>query len=192
MNLFLIMFVATISGNIALTYFLGMCPFVSMSKRLDVASGMGFAVTFVMVITATVNYLLNTYILIPLNLEYLQFLVFIVTIAMIVQILEIFIDRYSPSMYASFGLFLPLITVNCSILGVSLLMNLRGYTLLETIFFSFGSGIGWLLAIVTMGALRRRLAFSDHMTILGDTGITAILAGIMAMAFMGFSGVGMT
>ncbi len=192
MNLLLIMFVSIISGNIALTYFLGMCPFISMSKRIDVAAGMGFAVTFVMVITSATNYLINKYILIPMGLEFLQFLVFIVTIAMIVQILEIYIDRYSPALYASFGLFLPLITVNCSILGVSLLMNLRSYNLSETLFFSFGSGVGWLLAIITMGALRRRLSFSNPLSGFGDTGITAIVAGIMAMAFMGFSGVGMS
>lgn len=190
MNFLLLLFVSMITGNIALTYFLGMCPFVSMSKKVEVATGMGFAVTLVMVITATANYLINTYILKPLGIEFLQFLVFIVTIATIVQILEIYIDRYAPLLYASFGLFLPLITVNCSILGVSLLMNLRSYTLMETVVFSLGSGLGWLLAIVTMGALRRRLAFSSPLKGLGDTGITAILAGIMAMAFMGFSGVG--
>lgn len=190
MNLLKILFISMITGNIALTYFLGMCPFVSMSKKIDVATGMGFAVTIVMVITSTVNYLINTYILIPLNIEYLQFLVFIITIATLVQILEIFIDRYSPILYASFGLFLPLITVNCSILGVSILMNLRSYNLVETLLFSLGSGLGWLFAITTMGALRRRLAFTKPLKGLGDTGITAILAGLMAMAFMGFSGVG--
>ncbi len=190
MTLFKILFVSMITGNIALTYFLGMCPFVSMSKKIDVATGMGFAVTIVMVITATFNYLINTYILIPLGIEYLQFLVFIITIATLVQILEIYIDRFSPLLYASFGLFLPLITVNCSILGVSILMNLRSYNLVQTVFFSLGSGLGWLLAITTMGALRRKLAFTKPIKGLGDTGVTAILAGLMAMAFMGFSGVG--
>lgn len=190
MNLLKIIFISMITGNIALTYFLGMCPFVSMSKKMDVATGMGVAVTVVMVVTASFNYLINTYILKELEIEYLQFLVFIITIATLVQVLEIYIDRYSPLLYASFGIFLPLITVNCSILGVSLLMNLRSYDFLETFTFSLGSGIGWLLAIVTMGALRRRLSFTTPIKSLGDIGITAILAGVMAMAFMGFSGVG--
>lgn len=191
MNLLLILFVSMITGNIALTYFLGMCPFVSMSKKMEVATGMGFAVTLVMVITATVNYFINKFILTALDIEYLQFLVYIVTIATLVQILEIYIDRYAPLLYASFGLFLPLITVNCSILGVSLLMTLRSYTFMETFIFSLGSGLGWLLAIVTMGALRRRIAFSKPLPGLGDTGITVILAGVMAMGFLGFSGVGL-
>jgi len=191
MDLFLLLFISIVTGNIALTYFLGMCPFISISKNLGVAAGMGLAVTFVMTLTATANYAINEYILIPLEIEYLQFLVFIVMIATIVQVLEIFIDRFSPVLYASFGIFLPLITVNCAILGVSLFMQLRAYTFMETLTYSFGSGIGWLIAIVTMGALRRKLVFTKYLPQFADPGITAILAGIMALAFIGFTGVGL-
>ncbi len=188
MQFLLILFASIISSNIALTYFLGMCPFVTISKNLGVATGMGIAVTAVMVLTATANWLINHYLLIPLDLLYLQFLVFIVTIATIVQILEIVIDRYLPKLYHAFGIFLPLITVNCAILGISLIMGLRSFSFTETVVYSTGSGLGWLLAIVAMGALRKRLVFSKPPKHFGATGITAILAGIMALAFIGFSG----
>ena len=167
-----------------------MCPFISLSKNLSVASGMGAAVTFVMTLTAVANYSINKFVLIPLEIEYLQFLVFIITIATIVQILEIFIDRFFPVLYSSFGIFLPLITINCAILGVSLFMQLRAYDFVETLTYSFGSGIGWFLAMITMGAMRRRLVFTKYLANFGDAGITAILAGIMALAFIGFTGVG--
>lgn len=189
MELVLLMFAAVITNNIALTYFLGMCPFVSISKNIDVALGMGMAVTFVMTITACFNWLINRYILIPLNIEFFQFLVFIISIATLVQILEIVIDRFFPFLYLSFGIFLPLITVNCAILGVSLFMVLRDYNLAQTFIYSMGSGLGWMLAIVTMGGLRKRLIFSKPLSDLGETGITAVLAGLMALAFIGFTGV---
>ncbi len=189
MRVALILFASILTSNIALTYFLGMCPFVTMSKNIEVAIGMGLAVTFVMTVTATVNWIINTYILIPYHLDFLQFLVFIITIATIVQIIEIAIDRFLPALYHSFGIFLPLITVNCAILGISLFMVLRNYSFRETIFYSFGSGVGWLLAIVTIGGLRKRLIFSDPPEKFGKAGITAILAGIMALAFIGFTGV---
>ena len=189
MRIAVILFASILTSNIALTYFLGMCPFVTISKNIGVAVGMGIAVTFVMTITAVANWLINTYILIPFKLDFLQFLVFIITIATIVQIIEIFIDRFSPSLYHAFGIFLPLITVNCAILGISLFMVLRTYSFRETLFYSFGSGIGWLLAIITIGGLRNRLIFSDPPANFKDPGITAILAGIMALAFIGFTGV---
>ena len=188
MQFLLILFASIISSNIALTYFLGMCPFVTISRNMGVAAGMGIAVTAVMTLTATANWLINDFILIPLKLQYLQFLVFIVMIATIVQILEIVIDRYLPKLYHAFGIFLPLITVNCAILGISLFMVLRSFGFAETVLYSFGSGLGWLLAIVAMGALRRRLVFSRPLEHFGATGITAILAGIMALAFIGFAG----
>lgn len=190
MSYFILLFFASVlTNNIALTYFLGMCPFVTISKKFDVALGMGFAVTFVMTITAVVNYAVYAYVLKPLELDYLQFLVFIVTIASLVQILEIFLDRYLPLLYHAFGIFLPLITVNCAILGVSLFLVLRNYGFRETVFYSFGSGIGWMLAIITMGAIRKQLAFSKPPVHFLDQGITTILAGIMALAFFGFKGV---
>ncbi len=189
MNPVLLLFASVITSNIALTYFLGMCPFVTISKQIHVAAGMGMAVTMVMTLTASANWLIQNIILVPLGLEYLQFLVFIVTIATIVQILEIVIDRYFPILYLSFGIFLPLITVNCAILGISLFMVLRSYGFIETVLYSFGSGVGWLLAIITMGGLRRNLVFSKPLRNFGDPGITAIIAGIMALGFIGFTGV---
>ena len=188
-QLFLLLFAAAVTSNIALTYFLGMCPFVTLSKDLKIASGMGVAVTSVMTITAVINWLINQYVLIPLELDFLQFLVFIVTIAAVVQIIEMFLDRYTPVLYAAFGIFLPLITVNCAILGVSLFMVLRSYTFQQTLFYSVGSGLGWFLAIVSIGALRKKLVFSDPPSHFGAHGITAILAGIMALAFIGFAGI---
>lgn len=189
MNLLLLLIASILTSNIALTYFLGMCPFITISKNVRIAYGMGMAVTFVMMITAVTNWLINAYILIPLGFEYLQFLVFIVTIATIVQIIEIFLDRFSPMLYHAFGIFLPLITVNCAILGVSLFMVLRSYSFAQVLFYSFGSGIGWMLAIITIGGLRKKLIFSDPPENFSAQGITAILVGIMALAFIGFTGV---
>ena len=188
MQFVLILLASMLTSNIALTYFLGMCPFVTISKNIKVATGMGVAVTCVMTITATANWLINALLLQPLGLGFLQFLVFIVTIATIVQILELVLDRYAPRLHHAFGIFLPLITVNCAILGISLFMVLRSYSFAQTVVYSFGSGIGWLLAIITMGALRKRLIFSTPLRDFGDAGITAILAGIMALAFVGFAG----
>lgn len=189
MNLLLLLIASILTSNIALTYFLGMCPFITISKNIRIAYGMGMAVTFVMTVTAVANWLINAWILIPLGFEYLQFLVFIVTIATIVQIIEIFLDRFSPALYHAFGIFLPLITVNCAILGVSLFMVLRSYNFVQVVVYSFGSGIGWMLAIITIGGLRKKLIFCDPPENFGAAGITAILAGIMALAFIGFTGV---
>ena len=187
-QLLLLLFASIVTSNIALTFFLGMCPFVTLSKNVRVAFGMGMAVTFVMTVTAIANYLLNTRVLIPWGLEHLQFLVFIVTIAALVQAIEMFLDRYSPALYAAFGIFLPLITVNCAILGVSLFVMLRVYNLWQTVVFGLGSGIGWLVAIIAIGGLRKKLIFCDAPESFTPPGITAILAGIMALAFIGFTG----
>ena len=189
MNFAVIILSSILTSNIALTFFLGMCPFITISKKLDVAIGMGIAVTFVMTITAAANWIVYYLVLIPLGLEYLQFLVFIINIAAIVQILEIFIDRYFPPLYHAFGIFLPLITVNCAILGISLFMVLKSQPFIESVVYSFGSGVGWLLAIITMGALRKKLIFSKPLSDFGDAGITSILAGVMALGFIGFTGV---
>ena len=189
MNLTLLLLTSVLTSNIALSFFLGMCPFIAISKKIRVAFGMGMAVTFVMGVTATANWVINYYVLLPFGLEYLQFLVFIINIATIVQIIEIFLDRFSPALYHAFGIFLPLITVNCAILGISLFMVLRAYNFIQAIVFSVGSGIGWMLAIVTIGALRNRLVFSDPPENFEAQGITAILAGIMALAFIGFTGI---
>lgn len=189
MKMFLVIFFASIiTNNIALTYFLGMCPFIAISKNIKAASGMGLAVTFVMVITSAVNYIIYTYILSPLELHFLSFIIFIFTIAALVQMIEMIIDRFFPVLYTAFGIFLPLITVNCAILGISLFMILREYKFIEVLFYSAGSGLGWMLAIVAMAGLRKYMIISDPVDSLGDAGITAILAGLMTMGFFGFSG----
>jgi Na+-transporting NADH:ubiquinone oxidoreductase subunit E len=188
MEILVIILASAITSNIALTNFLGMCPFTALSKNIRAAWGMGFAVTLVMVITAFVNNAIYLYVLVPLKLDYLSFLVFIVSIAGIVQALEILIERFFPALYMVFGIFLPLITVNCAILGVSLFMVLREYSLISSVAFSFGSGLGWALAITAMAGLRKYLALSTPLPLLGETGITIIIAGLMSLAFMGFAG----
>ena len=189
MELFAIFFISATIQNIALTYFLGMCPFISVSKEIPTAWGMGMAVTFVLIMTAIINWPINHYLLEAYHVEYLQFIVYIVVIAAFVQIVEMFIERFSPVLYVSLGVFLPLITVNCAILGVCIFMTLRGYGYFETVAYATGSGIGWTLAIVAMSGIRTRLQFSNVPKPLQGPGITMIIAGIMAMAFMGFAGI---
>ncbi|MFC1691912.1 electron transport complex protein RnfA [Candidatus Latescibacterota bacterium] len=188
-NLFVIFFASMLTQNIVLTYFLGICPFVAVSKEVPIAFGMGMAVSFVMVMTIGFNWPLYHLILVPLNVEYLAFIVFIMVIATFVQIVEIFIDRYSPVLYVSLGVFLPLITVNCAILGLSLISVLREYSYPQSMVFALGSGIGFTLAIVAMAGIRQKLQFSSVPKGLQGPGITMIIAGIMAMAFMGFAGI---
>ena len=185
----IIFFAAIFTGNILLTYFLGMCSFLSVSKQIKTALGLGLAVTFVLTITAALNYVIYHYILQPLEIEYLRYIVFIVVIAATVQLLEMFIERYSEPLYINLGIFLPLITVNCAILGVSLFMVIRKYTFIQSVFFGAGSGLGWLLAILAMAGIRERLNdYKIHHPLLGP-GLVLIIAGIMAMAFVGFSGI---
>ena len=189
LNLFIIFFASIFTQNIILTYFLGICPFVAVSKEISTAFGMGMAVIFVMFMTMALNWPLHYLILVPLHVEYLSFLVFIMVIATFVQIVEIFIDRYSPVLYVSLGVFLPLITVNCAILGISLITVLRNYAYLQSLAFALGCGIGWTLAIIAMAGIREKLRFSAVPKGLQGPGITMIIAGIMAMAFMGFTGI---
>ncbi len=188
-NLFVIFFASMLTQNIVLTYFLGICPFVAVSKEVPIAFGMGMAVIFVMFMTVGFNWPLYHLVLVPLDVEYLAFIVFIMVIATFVQIVEIFIDRYSPVLYVSLGVFLPLITVNCAILGLSLISVLREYSYPQSMVFALGSGIGFTLAIVAMAGIRQKLQFSSVPKGLQGPGITMIIAGIMAMAFMGFAGI---
>jgi len=188
LDLFIIFFATIFINNIVLTYFLGICPFVAVSREIPTALGMGMAVIFVMFMTMAINWPLNQLVLVPFGVEYLQFLVFIFVIATFVQIVEIFIDRFSPVLYVNLGVFLPLITVNCAILGVSLLFVLREYTYPQSLAFALGSGIGWALAITAMAGIRQKLRFSHVPKGLQGPGITMIIAGIMALAFMGFAG----
>ena len=186
----LIIFIAAIlSHNIALTYLLGMCPMLAMSRNISTAIGMGFAVIFVMVITAAINWALLNFILIPTGSEIMAYLVFIIIIASVVQLLEMLIEKFFPRLQNSFGIFLPLITVNCTILAVSLFMILRDYNFWQTLFFALGSGIGWTLAICIIAAIREKLMLiGDVPDGLKGAGIAMVIAGILALAFMGFSG----
>ncbi|WP_054033837.1 NADH:ubiquinone reductase (Na(+)-transporting) subunit E [Desulfatitalea tepidiphila] len=186
-------------GNILLAYFLGMCSYLSVSKNLQTSLGLGLAVTFVMTITTPANWLLYHYLLAPgalswaglpdVNLGFLKLVLFIATIAGIVQIVEMVIDRYSQGLYNALGVFLPLITVNCAILGAALFMVERRYTFAETMVYGFGSGLGWLLAIVAMATIMQKLRYADVPEGLQGFGIRMIVTGLMAMAFMLFSGI---
>lgn len=188
-------------GNILLAYFLGMCSFIAVSKNFDTAIGLGFAVVFVLTITAPVNWLIYHFLLAPgalawaglpdMDLGYLKFILFISVIAAMVQALEMIIDRFSAALYAALGVFLPLIAVNCAILGTSLFMVERNHTFIESVVFGFGSGVGWLMAIVSMAAIRIKLKYADIPKGLEGYGITMIVTGLMAMGFMLFSGITM-
>jgi len=186
-------------NNILLAYFLGMCSFLAVSKRVDTAIGLGAAVIFVEVITVPVNWLLNHYLLAPgalawaglpdVDLSFLGFISYIAVIAALVQLVEMIVDRYSPALYSALGIFLPLIAVNCAILGASLFMVEREYTFTESAVFGLGSGIGFALAIAAMAAIREKLRYSHIPDGLRGLGITMLITGLMAMAFMSFSGI---
>jgi Na+-transporting NADH:ubiquinone oxidoreductase subunit E len=182
-------FAAIFTQNILLTTFLGMCPFTSVSREVKTAMGLGGAVVFVMTFTTLLNWLAYEYVLVPLELEFFRFILFIIIIAAFVQFVEMVIDRYAPKLYQSLGIFLPLITVNCAILGASLFMVIREHSFIVTLGYGFGSGVGWLLAILAMAGIRQRLNESKVPTGLQGPGITLIVAGLMALAFVGFTGV---
>jgi Na+-transporting NADH:ubiquinone oxidoreductase subunit E len=184
-----IFFASIFTNNILLANYLGMCSFLSVSREIKTSVGLGIAVTFVMATTSLLNWLVYHYILIPLNLDYLRFIVFIMVIAAFVQIVEMIIERVSEGLYASLGIFLPLITVNCAILGVSLFMVIRDYDLLSSFLFGFGSGLGWFLAIMAMAGIRQKLKRAQIPRGLEGAGITLIITGMMALAFMGFAGI---
>lgn len=179
---------AILINNFVLHYFLGICPFLGVSKKIDAAISMGFAVTFVMAITAVVSWAINHWILIPYNLDYLQIVSFILVIASLVQLVEMFIRKTSPPLYQAMGIYLPLITTNCAIMGLALLAALKNYDFAEAVVFGVGSGLGFTLAIVLMAAIREQLELADVPKPLRGAGIALIVAGIMALAFLGFSG----
>ncbi len=189
LHLLVILFAAIFTDNILLARFLGMCSFLSVSRQVKTAVGLGFAVVFVMTFTIALDWLAYRFILQPYGIEYFRFILFIVIIAAFVQFVEMTIERYSPVLYHSLGIFLPLITVNCAILGASLFMVIRDYNLAEGIAFGFGSGLGWMLAIIAMAGIRERLNNARIPQGLQGPGITLIIAGIMALAFIGFTGV---
>ncbi len=180
---------AIFTSNVLLTNFLGMCSYLSVSREMESAFGLGVAVIFVLTITCALNWLVYYYLLVPLNIIYLQYIIFIIVIAATVQLLELIIERFVPALYYTLGIFLPLITVNCAIFGVALFMIIRNYSFIQTIAYAAGSGIGWLLAILMLAGIR--LKIKDKMIPAGlqGAGISLIVTGIMALAFIGFSGI---
>jgi len=184
-----IFFAAIFTNNILLTNFLGLCPFLSISREVRSSLGLGFAVIFVMTCTAVINYLVYYHVLVPLNLEHFKYIVFIIIIAAFVQLVEMAVERFFPALYYLLGIFLPLITVNCAIFGTSLFLIIRKYSLLQSLAYGAGSGIGWLLAITAVGAIREKLQKSGKLPKgLEGPGITLIITGLMALAFTVFSG----
>lgn len=188
--------------NMVFAFFFGMCSFIAVSKTVKTAMGLGLAVTFVMLVTVPVNYLLNVYVLEPgalawlspemanIDLSFLSFIIFIAVIASIVQLVEMVVEKFAPALYSQLGIFLPLIAVNCAILGGSLFMQERAYLNVgEASAFALGSGIGWWLAIIGMAAIREKLTYSNIPAPLKGVGITFIVTGLMGMAFMIFMGI---
>jgi electron transport complex protein RnfA len=188
MELILLFISAAIINNFVLSYFLGICPFLGVSKKTDAAFSMGLAVIFVMSITAAVSWIVNNLILIPFGLEILQYVVFILVIASLVQFVEMFIKKISPPLYRALGIYLPLITTNCAILGLALFISLREYSFIEGLVFGLGAGVGFTLALVIMAGIREELETADIPEPLKGAGITLIVAGILSLAFMGFAG----
>jgi len=187
--------------NMIFAYFLGMCSFLAVSKKVNTAVGLGAAVIFVLTLTVPMDWIMQEYILkegalawispifAEVNLEFLQFIMFIAIIAAMVQLVEMVIEKASPALYSSLGIFLPLIAVNCAILGSSLFMVQRDYTLAEATVFGFGSGVGWMLAIVALAAIREKLKYSNVPDGLKGLGITMLITGLMAIAFKSFIGI---
>lgn len=188
--------------NMIFAYFLGMCSYLAVSKTVKTAVGLGFAVIFVLAITVPINFLIDTYILKPgalkwigpeyetVNLSFLSFIMFIAVIASMVQLVEMIVERFSPELYGALGIFLPLIAVNCAILGGSLFMQQKDFSgIAESAVYGLGSGIGWLLAIVAIAAIREKIAYSNVPEPLRGLGITFIITGLMALGFMSFMGI---
>jgi Na+-transporting NADH:ubiquinone oxidoreductase subunit E len=186
--------------NLALSFFLGMCTFLAVSKRLETAFGVGVALTVVQTVTVPVNNLIYVYLLAPgalawaglghIDLSFLSLIAFIGVIAAMVQVLEMTLEFHVPKLHRALGIFLPLITVNCAILGGSLFMVERSYSLLESVVYGFGTGLGWMLAIVMLAAIRERMKYADVPHGLEGLGITFVVVGLMSLGFIGFSGLG--
>ena len=188
MHLITILITAIFLENFVLNQKLGICPFIGVSNKMDSAIGMGLAVTFVMLLAGVSTWCVNQYLLIPLKLEYLQTIAFILIIASLVQFIEIVIKKTAPNLYQALGVFLPLITTNCAVLGVSLINIKKGYGLLETTFNSLGGGLGFFLALIIMASIRERLELAELPESMKGAPIALITAGLLATAFMGFSG----
>ena len=188
MELFLIFFSAVIVNNFVLSYFLGICPFIGVSNKISSAFSMGLATTFVMTIASIVTWLIYHMILVPFDLQFLEYVSFILVIASLVQFVEMFIKKVSQPIYRALGIFLPLITTNCAILGLALFIVLREYSFIQGLVYGVGAGVGFTLAITIMAGIREELDLADVPKAFQGVPITLIVAGILALAFMGFSG----
>ena len=187
-NLLAITLGAILANNFIFSQFLGICPFLGVSKKVDTAVGMGIAVTFVMGLASAITWVVNQFILVKLDLMYMQTVAFILVIAALVQFIEMFLQKSMPSLYTALGVYLPLITTNCAVLGVALLNIQEGYNFIESVVYGITGGIGFLLAIVLFASIRERLVFAEYPKSFDGFPIALVTAGLMALAFMGFSG----
>lgn len=188
MELFFIFVAIVLTQNFVLHYFLGICPFLGVSDEMEGAFGMGIATTFVMTLTAIITWNINHFILEAFNVEFLEYVSFILVIASLVQLVEMFLKKYVPELYQTLGIYLPLITTNCAVLGLALFMVLRHYNFVQSAIFGFGAGVGFTLALVIMAGIRGELEEEAIPKPFRGTGITLLTAGLLALAFMGFSG----
>ncbi len=188
-NLLLLFAGTVLVNNFVLARFLGVCPYLGVSRQVDTAFGMGLATTFVMVIASVFTYLIYHFLLIPFGLEYLEIVAFILVISSLVQVVELFMQKVSPTLYRALGIFLPLITTNCAIMGLALLVIQEGYQFIEALVFALGAGVGFTLAIVLIAGIREHLDIADIPYALRGGAITLIIAGLMALAFSGLAGV---
>ena len=188
LSYFAIIIGAIFVNNVVLAQFLGICPFLGVSSKVETSLGMGAAVTFVMALSAVVTWFIQNYILVPFGIEYMQTIVFILVIAALVQMVEIVLKKVSPSLYQALGIFLPLITTNCAVLGVAILMIQKEFTLLQGVVYNVATAVGFALALVIFAGLRERIEFEEAPKAFQGVPIALITASILAMAFMGFSG----
>jgi len=184
----IILIAAIFTNNILLANFLGMCSFLACSRQIETAVGLGAAVTFVMATTTMINYAIYYGVLVRWHMEFLEFIVFIAVIAAFVQFVEMFVERFSPALYYALGIFLPLITVNCAILGAALFMVIRKYNFAQSAGFGLGAGLGWALAIILLAGMRKKMGYSNIPVAFQGVALTLVVTGVMAMTFMGFAG----
>ncbi|HHT46644.1 MAG TPA: electron transport complex subunit RsxA [Firmicutes bacterium] len=187
-NLLAIIFVAIFANNIVLSQFLGICPYLGVSDRLETSLGMGIAVIFVMTMSAVVTWVIDTFLLVQFDLVYLRTITFILVIAGLVQLVEMVLKKTNPTLFRALGIYLPLITTNCTILGVALLNVQAGYNIIQTIVYAISTGVGFTLAMVIMAGIRERLDLADVSSYLRGAAVSLVTAGILSLAFMGFKG----
>jgi electron transport complex protein RnfA len=188
MGLVIVFLSIALVNNLVFTKFLGICPYLGVSKKVDMAFGMGLAVTFVLTLSATMTWIINNLILVPAGLGFTKYIAFILVIASMVQLVEMYLRKFYPTLYRAFGIFLPLITTNCAILGTCLFIDLWGYNFSKAVIAGFGGGLGFTMAISIMAGIRERLELAEVPRALEGPGITLVTAGILTLAFMGFSG----